>query len=125
VVDQIHGLYHDREDTLLHLSSIFSAKDDHLHTLEIDFHRSRRTHALCESVSWKLASIVDDEIGLSKFCQLLWCGSDQHVMLVMMISFQESKLEDKKTYHEERMVRSGTDDTNFDSVPWIPLTSHN
>ena len=37
---------HDREDTLLHLSSVLGTEDDHLFSLEVDLDGSGRRHTL-------------------------------------------------------------------------------
>ena len=73
--------YHHREDTLLHLTRIFGTKDHHFHTLEVDLDGSSGAHALGETVSRELAGVVDDEVGLAKVCELLFGGSDKHVVL--------------------------------------------
>lgn len=73
--------YHHREDTLLHLTRIFGTKDHHFHTLEVDFDRGCGAHALGEAVSGELTGVVDDEVGLAELCELLFGGSDKHVVL--------------------------------------------
>ena len=79
--DSLTKAYHYRKDTLFHFTSVFSAKDDHLHTLKVYFNGSSRTHALCETVGRKLASVVDNEIGFPKVGELLFSRADKHVML--------------------------------------------
>ena len=74
-------VYHNRKDTLFHFTSVFSAKDDHLHTLEVYLNGSSRTHAFCETVGRKLTSIVDNEIGFTKVGELLFSRANEHVML--------------------------------------------
>lgn len=74
-------IYHDREDTLLHFTSIFSAEDDHLHALEIDFNGGSGTHTLGETVGGELTSIVDDKVGLAKVFELLLGWANEHVVL--------------------------------------------
>ena len=73
--------YHNRKDTLFHFTSVFGAKDDHFHTLEVYLDRSSRTHAFCEAIGRKLTSIVDNEIGFTKSVELLFSRADKHVML--------------------------------------------
>jgi hypothetical protein len=73
--------YHDRENALFHFTSVFRAKDDHLHTLEVYLDGSSRTHAFCKTVGRKLTSIVDNEIGLAKVAELLFGRADKHIML--------------------------------------------
>ena len=73
--------YHNRKDAFFHFTSVFSSKDDHLHTLEVYLNGSSRTHAFCEAIGRKLTSIVDDEIGFTKGLELLFSRADKHVML--------------------------------------------
>ena len=79
--DSLTKAYHNRKDTLFHFTSVFSAKDDHLHTLKVYLDGSSRTHAFCETVGRKLTSIVDYEIGFTKVGELLFSRADKHVML--------------------------------------------
>jgi hypothetical protein len=79
--DSLIKAYHNRKDTLFHFTSVFSAKDDHFHTLEVYLDGSSRTHAFCETVGRKLTSIVDNEIGFTKVVELLFGRADKHVML--------------------------------------------
>ena len=72
---------HDAKDTFLHLSSVLSTEDDHLHAPEIDLDGGRRCHALRETVGRELTCVVDDEIWFTKVCQFLFRGSDEHVVL--------------------------------------------
>ena len=74
-------VYHNREYTLLHLTGVLRSEDNHLHTLEVDLNGSCRRHALGESVCRELTSIVDDEIGFTKVCELLFGWADKHVVL--------------------------------------------
>ena len=74
-------LYHDGEDTLLHLASVFRTKDDHLHALEVDFNRGGGGHALGESICRELSGIVDDEIGVTEVLKLFLRRTDEHVVL--------------------------------------------
>lgn len=73
--------HHHREDTLFHLSSIFSTKNNHFHAFEVDFDRGGRTHALCEAVCWELASIVNDKIWFTKVGELFFGRPNEHVVL--------------------------------------------
>ena len=73
---------HDREDTLLHLSRVLGAEDDHFHTLEVDLDRGGRAHTLGESVGRELSGIVDDEVWFTKVAELLFGWSDQHIVLI-------------------------------------------
>ena len=93
---------HDRKDALFHLTGVLCAKNDHLHTLKVDFYRSGGAHALGETIGRELSSIVDDKIGFAEFLELLLGGTDEHVV------------------HEQGMVGSGTDDADLDAIFGIP-----
>ena len=73
--------YHHRENTLLHLTGIFGTKDHHFHTLEVDLDGGSGAHALGETVGRELTGVIDDEVRLAKLCELLFGGSDKHVVL--------------------------------------------
>ena len=93
---------HDGEDTLLHLTSVFGTENDHLHSLEVDLNRGGGSHTGGESVGGELTGVVDDKVGFTKVSELLGRGSDQHVV------------------HEQGVVGSGSDDSDLDSVFWVP-----
>jgi hypothetical protein len=117
--------YHDREDTLFHFARIFSTEDNHLHALEVDFHRGGRAHTLCEAVGGELASVVDDEIGLAKVGELSFSRSNEHVMLINKNQRNKGLDFREAAYHKQGMVRSGTNDSNFNAVFRIPLNGKN
>ena len=73
--------HHDREDTLLHLTRVLRAEDDHLHALEVDLDGGRAAHALGEAVGGELTGVVDDEVGLAKVLELFLRRADEHVVL--------------------------------------------
>lgn len=99
------GAHHDREDTLLHLSSVLSAKDNHLHTLEVNLDGGGGGHAGGETVGRELAGIVNDEVWFTEGLELGFGRSDEHVV------------------HEKGVVGSCADDPNFDAELGIPLRS--
>lgn len=90
-----------REDSLLHLSSVLSTQDDHLLLREVDGHRGGRGHTSGISVGREGTSVVDNVVRVEGL-QLFSRRPDEHVA------------------HEEGMVGTGTDDTNADSVAFIP-----
>jgi hypothetical protein len=93
---------HDGEDTLLHLTSVLGTEDDHLHSLEVDLDRGGGSHTGGESVGRELTGVVDDKVGFTKVGELLGSGSDQHVV------------------HKQGVVGSGSDNSDLDSVFWVP-----
>jgi hypothetical protein len=113
--------HHNGEDTLLHLTSIFRAEDDHFHSFEVDLDRRCRTHTLCKTIGRKLTSIIDYEIGFAEFCELRFCRTDEHVILLGIDYQTQYQRCHCIAYHEQGMVCPGTDDADFDSVLWIPL----
>lgn len=84
---ELYGLevVHDREDSLLHLSSVFGTKNDHLHSLKVDLDRGGGGHTSGESIGRELTGVVDDEIWFAKVGELLGCRSDQHVVLRKLV----------------------------------------
>jgi hypothetical protein len=84
---------HDTKDTFFHLTRVFSTKDDHLHTLKVDFDRGGGRHAFGETVGRELSSIVDNEIGLSKVCELFFGGTNKHVILGLKVERKFPKKE--------------------------------
>ena len=114
--------YHDREDTLLHLTGVLSAKNDHLHPLEVDLDGGSGAHALGEAVGRELTSIVDDEVRLAKLRKLLLRWTDKHVVLLKTRSAHSRCIKCKRSsYHEEGVVSTGADNPDLDSVFGIPL----
>ena len=93
---------HDGEDSLLHFSSVFSTEDNHFHSLEVDLDGGGRGHTGGESVGGELTGVVDDKVGFAEVGELLSGRSDQHVV------------------HEQGVVGSGSDDSDLDSVFWVP-----
>jgi len=112
--------YHDREDTLLHFTSILSAEDNHLHALKIDFNRGGGAHTLGETVGGELTSIVDDKVGLAKVFELLLGRANEHVVLRHVRNNMKSDWR-PMAYHEKGMVSTSTDDSDLDAVFGIPL----
>jgi len=96
-----HLVEQDGEDTLLHLTGVLGAEDDHLLLGEVDGHRGGRGHALGEAVGRERAGVVDDIVGV-EVLQLLARGADEHVA------------------HEQGMVGTGADDTDADAVSLVP-----
>lgn len=113
-------IYHDREDTLLHFTSILSAEDDHLHALEIDFNGGGGAHALGETVGGELTSIVDDKVGFAKVFELLLGWANEHVVLRRVRNNMQSDWR-PMAHHEKGMISASTDDSDLDAVFGIPL----
>lgn len=97
-----HKIEHDREDALLHLAGVFRSKDDHLLRLEVDGDTSAGSHTGRVPVCRERTGVVDSEIGTSVSLHLLLGGTDEHVS------------------HEETVVCTSTDNTDFNSVTRIP-----
>lgn len=97
-----HQVEHDSENTLLHLTSVLSTEDDHLHVLEVDLNGSVRGHTLSVDVSGELTSVVDGKVRFAEVLKLLLSGADQHVA------------------HEQGVVGTRTDDSNLDTVARVP-----
>lgn len=114
--------HHDREDTLLHLTRVLRAEDDHLHALEVDLDGGRAAHALGEAVGGELASVVDDEVGLAEVLELFLRRADEHVVLQRVTSAPNpTTRRGYGTYHEQGVIGPSTDDPDLDAVLRIPL----
>lgn len=79
---------HDRKDALLHLPRVFGTKNDHFHSLEVDFHGCCGTHTFGETVSRELTGVVDDKVWLAEVGKLLLGGPNKHVVLDHQVSFE-------------------------------------
>ena len=95
--------HHYGEHALLHLAGVLGAEDDHLHALEVDLDRGGGGHSGRETVGGELAGVVDDKVGLAKVGEFFLSRTDEHVV------------------HEQGMVSSCANDTDFDAVFRIPL----
>lgn len=98
-----HLVEEDGEDALLHLAGVLGAQDDHLLGGEVDGDRGGRGHALGVAVGGELAGIVDGVVGV-EVLKLLAGRADEHVS------------------HEEGMVGASADDTDADSVLFVPAS---
>lgn len=98
-----HLVEEDSEDTLLHLTGILGAEDDHLLFGKVDRHGGGRGHTLGEAVGGERTGVVDDIVGV-EVLELLTARADQHVA------------------HEQSMVGAGADHTNADTVALVPAS---
>lgn len=98
-----HLVEENCEDTLLHLTGILGAKNDHLLFGEVDSDGSGRGHTLSPSVGRERSGIVNDIVGM-EMLELLPVGSDKHVA------------------HEQSMVGTCADNTDVDAVAFIPAS---
>jgi hypothetical protein len=76
-----HEVVHDREDSLLHFTSVFRSEDDQFISLEVERDGGGRSHTGGESIGGELTSVVDDEVWLAKVLELFSGRSDKHVVL--------------------------------------------
>jgi hypothetical protein len=83
------------------LTSILSTKDDHLLGSEVDGDRGGRSHTLGEAVGREGTGIVDCVVGV-EVLELLTRRADEHVP------------------HEQGMVGAGADDTDANTVLFVP-----
>ena len=96
-----HFVEQNSKDALLHLTRILRAQNHHLLLRKVDRDRRSRRHPGRVSVRREGTGIIDGVIGL-EMLQFLSRGTNEHVP------------------HEQRMVSSGTDDSNIDPVSFIP-----
>ena len=96
-----HLVEENSEDTLLHLTSVFSAKDDHLLLSEIDSNTGGAGHARRISVCREGTGIVYYIVWVEVLkLRTLW--ADQHIA------------------HEQGVVGAGADHPNVDPVSLVP-----
>ena len=88
--------------SLLHLAGIFGTQYHHFPHVKIDSNRSRRCHSSCISIGRECTSIVNREIRLTEIFQFFSSRSNQHIL------------------HEQRVIRTSANYSNFDTVFWIP-----
>lgn len=96
-----HLVEENSENTLLHLTGVLSAQDDHLLGGEVDGNRGGRGHTLSVAVGREGTGVVDGVIGV-EVLELLTRRADEHVA------------------HEESMVGTSADDTDADTVLLVP-----
>lgn len=101
VVLDWHFVEHDGEDTLLHLTGVLGAEDDHFLLGEVESDGCRRSHTGGVFVGWEAAGIVDDPVGV-EVLEFFSARADEHVS------------------HEESVVSASADDTDVDPVASIP-----
>jgi len=78
-------------------------EDNHLHALKVDLHTCRGGHTRSEAIRGELTRIVNNEVWVSKVGKFVRGWSDEHVV------------------HEQRMVRAGTNNADFDAILGVPL----
>lgn len=88
--------------TLLHFTSILSAKDNHFVALEVDRHGGGGGHTSSVAVGREFASVEDGKVGSAKVLQFFFGGADQHVA------------------HEEQVVCTGGNNTDLLAVLGVP-----
>ncbi len=93
---RIRNIYHNGEDALLPFTGVLGAKDDHLHTFEVNLDGGCGAHAFGETVGRELTGVVDDEIRLAKVLELLFGWSDEHVVLSEVDGRSVAKLRKKE-----------------------------
>lgn len=96
-----HFVEEHSEDTLLHLTGIFSTEDDHLLLGEVDGDGGRRSHTSSISVGWEGTSIVDDIVRMETL-EFFRTGANQHVA------------------HEKSVIGTRRDNPHADSVALVP-----
>jgi hypothetical protein len=96
-----HLIEEDGEDTLLHLTSVLGAEDNHLPLGEVDRNGCWGGHALGVSVCWERTGIVNGVVRL-EMLKILWIWADEHVA------------------HEKGVVGAGANDADLDLVRLVP-----
>ena len=99
-----HEVVHNGEDSLLHLTGVLGAEDDHLAQLEVQRHCGVIDHIGDVLVGSEFTSVEDIVVSTAREIpvELGLCGSNQHVG------------------HEEGVVGAGADDSDLDSFIEVP-----
>ena len=101
-----HFVVHNTEDTLLHFTSVLGTQDDNLVVLEVNLDTGFSGQILDREGSLELTSIENVEVDFLIIAEilskLLRGRSDKHVL------------------HEESVIRSAANDSDFKSVFRIP-----
>ena len=97
-----HDVIHDREHAFFHLTGVFGSQNHHLSTIKMDRYTCRAGHSLDVRLGRTLAGVVNHVIRFAERLEFLLGRSNQHVV------------------HEECVIRSRTDNSNFNSVFRIP-----
>ena len=95
---------HEGEDGFLHLTGILSSKQNNFPAFQTQVNAGARRHAGCVPVRRETARVVDHKVRLTKRFQFEISRTDQHVV------------------HEQSMIRSSTDDADFDPCVRIPAS---
>lgn len=98
-----HFVEEDGENSLLHLSSVFSTQDDHFFFGKIDGNRSRRAHPSGVSIGRERPCIINGVVRV-EFGKLFPRGTDEHIA------------------HEQSMIGSSANNAHADPVSLIPAS---
>ena len=99
-----HEVMHDREDSLLHFSSILSSEDDNLPLAEVQWHRSLWGDSLDSIRGREFTSIEDVIVDIFReiFRDLIRSRNDEHIS------------------HKESVVSSRANNSDPNAVFWVP-----
>ena len=100
--ERAYEVHHDSEDSLLHLSCVLGAEDDHLAAAEVEGHGGARGHALDGTVAGEAACVVDGEVGFAEVGKLVSSRADKHVG------------------HEQCVVRTRAHNADLQAVRRVP-----
>jgi hypothetical protein len=97
-----HKVMHNGKNSLLHFTSVFGSKDNHLLLVKVEGDRGGGGHAGGVTIGRELAGVVNSEVRLAKISKFGSGGTDKHVV------------------HEQGVVSTGTYDSNLDAVLGVP-----
>lgn len=97
-----HQVVHDREDTLLHFTGIFSTENDEFATFERKVDARAGGKRRGRRIGFELTSVEDDEVGGAEIGEFLSGRTNQHIV------------------HEQRVIGASANNTNLKTVFRIP-----
>ena len=97
-----HQVMHDREDALLHLSGVLSAKDDELALFEVDGNARVAVDTVYRFVGRLRARVENYVVGFTEGLEFFFGGAHEHVV------------------HEQCVVRAGTNDADGQAITRVP-----
>lgn len=98
-----HEIMHDAEKAFLHLAGVLGAEDHHFPSLKVKIDAGGGGHEGGVTIAGEHSSVVDGEVWSAEILQLLFSGSDAHVV------------------HEQGMVSPSRHNPNLDPVLRVPV----
>ena len=75
-----HEVVHDGKDSLLHLTGVLGAKNNHFTASKVERHRGGRGHSGGVSVCREAARVKNGKVRLAKLGEFLGSGTNEHIV---------------------------------------------